>query len=107
MTTNLFPDLRHIIADVGNGNMGVHGQFGLYGNNQRQQSKGNRTYVEDKKDPVELQLPSGNRLLIILRMEKSRNCVLPTLFDDLPLDLCCSPAIKNVVGELPGSASLV
>jgi len=96
MTTNLFPDLRHIIADVGNGNMGVHGQFGLYGNNQRQQSKGNRTYVEDKKDPVELQLPSGNRLLIIL-----------PLFDDLPLDLCCSPAIKNVVGELPGSASLV
>jgi len=51
------------------------------------------------KDPVEFCPPSGNRLLITLRMEQSSNSVPPAAFDDLPLDLRHSPAIKTVVGE--------
>jgi hypothetical protein len=52
------------------------------------------------KNPVEVQLPSGDRILIILRMEKSRDCVPSALFDDLPLDLRDSSAVKSVVSEL-------
>jgi len=87
--------------------MGVYDQFGLNGNDQRQPSRSGRTYVEDKKYPVELHLPTSNGVLIILCMEQSRDRVPPILFDDPPLDLCRSPAIKNVVGELSKSALLV
>ena len=37
-----------------------------------------RTYVEDNKDLVELEFQTRNRLLIILRVKKSRDCVVPT-----------------------------
>ena len=53
------------------------------------------------KDPVEVQFPSPDRILIARRMDNSRDRVPLPLFDDLPLDLCHSPAIKSVVSELP------
>jgi hypothetical protein len=39
------------------------------------------THVEDMKDPVEVQPPGGDRLFIILRVEKSRDAAfrLPRL----------------------------
>ena len=63
--------------------------------------KGDGTHVEDVKDSVEVQFPGGDRFFIARRMDESRDRVPLALFDDLPLDLCHSPAIKSVVSELP------
>ena len=49
------------------------------------------------KDPVEIRLPSGNRIPITPRMKESRDSVPPTLFDDLVLYVRDSPAVNNVV----------
>ena len=49
------------------------------------------------KDPVEVRLPGGDFLLVILRVEKSRGWVSPVLFDDLTLDLCHSSALGVVL----------
>ena len=63
--------------------------------------KGGGTHVKDVKNPVEVQFPVGDRFLIARRMDKSRDRVPLALLDDLPLDLCHSPAVKSVVNELP------
>ena len=52
------------------------------------------------EDPVEIQLPGGDRLLVILRVCKSRQQVPPTLFDDLLLDSCHSSAIEGMVSRV-------
>ena len=51
------------------------------------------------KDPVELRLPTSDRLLIILRMEKPRECVPLALFGDLPLDLPHRSAVRGIISE--------
>jgi len=38
------------------------------------------TYVEDNKDLVEVQPPTGDRIFVIPRMKKSGDCVAPALF---------------------------
>ena len=48
---------------------------------------GDATYVEDEEDLGEVRLPSRNHFLVVLRMEKSGDCVPFALLDDLPLDL--------------------
>ena len=63
--------------------------------------KSDGTHVKDMKDPVEIQFPGGDGLLIVRRVDKSGDRVPSALFDDLPLDLCYSPAIKNVVRTSP------
>ena len=45
------------------------------------------TYVEDEKDLCEVRLPGRNHFLVVLRVEKSGDCVPFALLDDLPLDL--------------------
>ena len=45
------------------------------------------------KDPVEIRLPTSNRILIAPRMKESRDSVLPALFDDLVLYVRDSPAV--------------
>ena len=52
------------------------------------------------KDPIEIQLPSRDRTLIVCCMDNSRDSVPLALFDDLPLDHCHSPVIKSIVSEL-------
>jgi len=49
-------------------------------------------YVKDTKDPIEVQPPGGDRLFIILCVDKSRDHVPFTLLDDLPLNLHDGPA---------------
>jgi len=44
-----------------------------------------RTHVEDKENPVEFGVPSGNGLPIVPRVEKSRGRTAAALFDDLVL----------------------
>lgn len=53
------------------------------------------------KDSVELQPPGGDRILVGLRVEESRDSVPFTPLDDLPLDLGHSPAIETLVREWP------
>ena len=48
------------------------------------------------KDPDEVQPPGSDRLLIILRVEKSRNCISFALFDDLPLDPRHGPEVRPI-----------
>ena len=52
------------------------------------------------KDPVEIQLPSRDSILIVCCVDDSGDRVPLALFDDLPLDLCHSPVIKSIVSEL-------
>ena len=88
------------MANVRNSYVGVQGQLGLEGGDQRQSSKGNRTHVEDMKDPVEVRLPSSDLVLVILRMGKSRDRVPLALFHDFPFDLHYGPVVKSTVSEL-------
>ena len=90
------------MANVGNGNVGVHDQLGLKGSGERDPGDNVRTHIEDAKEPVEVRLPRGNRLPIGLRMDKSRDRTPPAPFDDFPLDLRNGSAIKSTVSELSG-----
>jgi len=58
-----------------------------------------RTYIEDNEDLVELGLPSGNGLLVIPRVEKSRGRIASALFDDLVLYFRDGPVVKGMVGR--------
>jgi hypothetical protein len=46
------------------------------------------------KDPVEIQLPAGNLLFIVLRVEESRDRISSTLLDNLRLYLGNGSAIS-------------
>ena len=61
------------------------------------QSGAHRTHVEDLKDPAEVGLPTGNRLLVIPRVEKSGDCVASALFDDIALYFRDGPAIESML----------
>ena len=52
------------------------------------------------RDPVELEPPNGDCFLVILRMEKSSDCIPSAPFEDFLLDLRYSSATKNIVSEL-------
>ena len=74
----------------------------------------NRTYVKNMEDPNKILLPSGNLVLIALRMDGSRYLVPLTLLDDLPLDLSHRSTIENIgkrvtwcVDCWPGSRSQI
>lgn len=64
-------------------------------NNRREEVKG--THVEDTTNLVEIQHPGGDGLPVVLRMEKPKDCISFTAFDDIPLDLGHGPAIKSLV----------
>jgi len=74
--------------------MCIYRKFGLGMKIQRWPYGNNGTYVEDMKDPDEVQPPGGDRFLVVLRMEKSRDCAPLTLLDDPPLGIRDSPGIR-------------
>ena len=49
------------------------------------------------KDPVEVRLPSRNRILVIPRVNKSRDSMTAALLGDLLLYFCNSPAIGSMI----------
>jgi len=51
------------------------------------------------KDPVEIQLPGGDGLLVILRVYKSRQWIPSTFLDDLLLDSGYGSAIGGAVSR--------
>jgi hypothetical protein len=65
------------------------------------------TYVKDSKDPNEVQLPTGDRLLIALRASHSGEYIPTTLLGDLLLDLFHrSVMVEGSVSEIAQYASL-
>jgi hypothetical protein len=54
------------------------------------------------EDPAEVQFPIGDHISITLRVEESRDRILFTLLDDLPLDLGHGTAVEILVSELLG-----
>ena len=53
-------------VDVGNDYVCIYRKFGLEVNSQRWLCGGDGTYIENVENPVEVQSPGGDRLLIIL-----------------------------------------
>ena len=78
--------------------MSIHSKLGLKKKKSAATKKGHRTHVEDSKDPVEVRLPVGNRILVVPRVNKSSESMPPALLDDLVLYFRDSPAIENTVG---------
>jgi hypothetical protein len=85
------------IRDYRSGIPGIHNhQLDLkwgckFTNNQ----KGNRTYVEDLKDPVQVPLPARNLVLIAAGVDESRDYIPSTLLDDPILNLDHGSAIMS------------
>ena len=112
VNTGLFLDLHHIVLNIGNNGVrfrgvvtnvresyvGIHSEFGLEVGDQWQHSSRNGgAHIEHMEDPTEIQIPSGDRILVTFRVEESRDRIPVSSFDDLPLDLRNGPTIENVV----------
>lgn len=65
------------------------------------------THIEDNKDPVELQLPAGNRFFIVPGMPKSRDSISPSLLHDPVLYLRDGPTIGTTVDKRSGNCGIV
>ena len=89
----------HVPVYVGNYGVSVQGQLGLEGGVSGGQNGADRTYVEDLKDPNEVQLPGGDGFFVIFCMGKLGEQIPFLLLDDLYLDFCHSSAIDGVVSE--------
>lgn len=100
MNAGLFPDFRHIPSSVGNNGIRyrgvvtnvrksfvcIRGKFGLEvgGPGQRQRSSRNGgAHIKHTERPAEVQTPSGDRILVTLRVEESRDRVPLPSFDSL------------------------
>jgi len=66
-------------------------KLNLEAESQRQSCKGDGTHVKDTKNPVEVQLPGGDRLFVVLRVVTSRDRVPFSPLDDILLSLFHSP----------------
>ena len=58
----------------------------------------NSTHIEDMKDPIEVQFPSSNLLLVALCVEKSSSSISPAPFDEGHLNLCHSSTLGAFSG---------
>ena len=88
------------MTNVGSDHTRVHRKLSLEAYSQQWLYMSNGTHVEDKKDPVEIQLPSGNCVLVTLRVEKSGDSIPSTLLDDLLQDPLHSSAVQSITSEL-------
>ena len=91
--------------DVSNDGVGIHSKLGL----EKEKSAAtkqrvHRTHIENNEDPVEVRLPTGNRILVVPRMKESRDSMSPALFDNLILHFRDSPAADSIVSEKVRSA---
>ena len=82
---------RSVLMSAGRCYVCVYPKFNLETKSQQSSCEGNRMHVKDAKDPVEVQPPGGNRLLIVLRMITPKDRILFTSLGYIPLDLVRSP----------------
>ena len=96
---NNITGVRDLVTNIGNCYMRVDGKFGLETDGQQRRWRGDRTYVKNVKDPVEVKPPGRNRVFVVFCAEEARNYIALALLDDHPLDLCHGPAITCVVRQ--------
>ena len=89
---------NHVAVNLKDHRIGIDRHLSLK-RGQRERDTISRTYVEDAKDPVEIQIPSGNRFLVIFCMDKSREYIPFTLLGDPILDLLHSSAVRSIVRD--------
>ena len=94
--------VHDFVANVGNSRVRVNRKFGLEVDSWQGSYGGRGTYVEDVKDPVEIQPPRRDRLFVALRVEHPRHPASFTSLDDVLLDLGHSAAIGNLVSDVSG-----
>ena len=99
--------LGNHVAGVYNIVVGIYCELGLRVNGQRLSSRNHGTYIEDVKDPVQVQLPGGDCLFVVLRMEKSRDRIPLALFFRLSLNLSHSPVTGSSLAGDPKFTTLV
>jgi hypothetical protein len=61
--------------------------------------RNDRTHGEDLKDIVEVQLPGGDRLFVVLHVEVSRDYIPFTPLDELLVNVCHGPTIEYFSGR--------
>ena len=93
-TRNESVGVHDTTMNLGDGYVCIYREFGLRIKSWQQLYRSNGTYVEDMKDPDEVHPPGGDRFLVVLCVEKSRECIPFTLLDDLFLDIRDSPGIR-------------
>ena len=88
-----------------NHRVGINCQLGLRGSAAEftNTQKIDWTHIEDVKDPNKVILPSGDLVLIDLRMEHSGEHIPFFLLNDLPLDLGHGSGIETRVSESLGA----
>ena len=94
--------VRDFMTNVGNGYIHVYCKFGLEVNSWRGSYGSDGTHVKDMKDPVEIQPPGRDRLLVVLCVEHPGDPISFTPLHNVPLDLSHSSAIWSIVSESPG-----
>ena len=92
-----------VLTNVGNNHICVDRKLGLETVGQRRPYAGDRTHVEDVEDPVEVQLPGPNRILVALRVEDSGEPIPFTLLSNLLLNFIHSSVPQIIVSELSRS----
>ena len=88
---------------IRNRQVSIHQQLRLKMVHQRLPNRIDLTHGEDLKDPIEVLFPTGDCILVVLRVEDLRNRISFTLLDDLVLYPGHSPAIYRLVSELLGA----
>jgi hypothetical protein len=98
--------IRRIVMNIRNNGMGFRNvismcfdlNFCLEAKNQQRSYRSERTHVKDMKNPVEIQPPGIDRLVVVLLVETSRDHISFTPLHDVLLDLGHSSAVKSFVG---------
>ena len=78
--------IRSILMSVRTGRVCICPKFNLEAESQQLPCRGNGTHVKDTANPVEVKLPGGNRLFIVLRVIASRDRIPFPPLDDVLLD---------------------
>jgi hypothetical protein len=89
------------VIHPGNDDVGIQHELGLGVNGQQwSHDDADGTYVEDEKDLTEIRPPGGDRFLVVLRVDKPRDCVPFSFLDNLPLNLYQLAMIKSIISEV-------
>ena len=112
ITGDVRNDVIRICVNVGNDGVAVRSvmtnarigymcdlKFRLEAGSYQWSYKSDRTHVEDIENSVQVRPPGGDRLIITLRVETSRDRVSFTSLGDVPLDLGHSTGIESFVGK--------
>ena len=87
------------MVHVGHHGVGIYCELSLRVYGWRWLCGGDKTHVKDVEDSVEVQLPGDGGFLVTLRVCKSSQPIPPAFLNDLLLDSCHGPAIKDVVSS--------